>query len=323
MAVVLSDDNVALVRRLSVIAASVTALVALTACGSSHQAGSSVVRVFDPTGRVGTEVTLAGVDRRDIGVLPTIEPGRNTPKGILVHRAAVLWLPFTKSGEATFCRLVGALAQRGAATHDHHEQYAVEIDGHVYQSSGMYTVNYAGGTADYCAPPHGVYVKAGHTTASQLTHRLRVAGILDLRALTPGTSSTAGGQRTLSESAVKAAFARHGFRLRYPGLWEEGGLPRTPHALPLSYVENGGVKFNNGGVKITPGGPYFEVVVFRSAASARSAFTPRVLLYLKYLRQPWAQSSNVDLVATLSIGPNKIGGVVWQRALHVLNTFSR
>jgi hypothetical protein len=299
------------VSRLAVLSAALAALAALTACGSSHQAGPSVLRVFDPTGHVRTQVTLAGIDRRQIGVADDAQQ----------HRA-LLWLPFTKSGEGNFCRLTDALERRGAPTHDHNQKYAVEINGHVYQSSAMYSIDYTYNHPDYCSGgPDGVDVVMVHQTARQATQRLRALGILDVQELKPSASSTvAGGSRTYKASEVKAVFARHGFRLRYPGLWEEGGLPRTAHALPLSYVVSGGAEFKpNGAVKLTAGGPYFEIVIFRSPAAARSILTPRVLLYLRYLHQPWARAANVDLVATSAVRHTH----AWEQALHALKTLGR
>jgi len=138
---------------------------------------------------------------------------------------------------------------------------------------------------------------------------------------TPNASSTvAGGSRIDTASIVKVVFARHGFRLRYPGLWNLRGLPRRPHALPMSYVVNGTAAITkHGAVALTPAGPYFEVVVYPTATTAKEAFTSRWIALFHRARQPWARSSNVDLVALLPIAPNHLSAV-WRRARDALDT---
>jgi hypothetical protein len=101
-----------------VVSASLAALVGAPARGGTS---AEVLRIYDPTGQVKTELTISDIVRssavadRSVGGVPA------------------LIFALTKSGQAKFHVLTRALARRGARLHKH-QVFAIAIDGHVYST---------------------------------------------------------------------------------------------------------------------------------------------------------------------------------------------
>ena len=90
------------------------ALSVATACGSSHGAVSQHgLRVFDPTGKVHSEITLSNVVRRGVRVGGTYRPD-----------VSDLYLPLTAAAKAKCDRLPNAVA--------------LELGGEVYKSDSVF-----------------------------------------------------------------------------------------------------------------------------------------------------------------------------------------
>ena len=109
----------------------------LAAGGASARSDAkTTLRIFDPTGHIPAQVTLAGIVRRRTWVTTFDEP----------RRTGALILKFNKTGESDFCRLTRGLARRGAPLHNHHEVNAFQVNGHIYLRPYV----------DYRAVPNGL-----------------------------------------------------------------------------------------------------------------------------------------------------------------------
>jgi hypothetical protein len=94
--------------------------LAVTAgCGSSHRASASGLRIYDPTGRAGAEVTATDVIRSSVRTGPE---SRGT---------AYLYFALTRRGRQRFRSLTRALARRGTRL-DHFQHFAFAVSGRIY-----------------------------------------------------------------------------------------------------------------------------------------------------------------------------------------------
>jgi hypothetical protein len=125
-------------RPLIYVALALCALV-VAAAASAQSGGRVTLRIYDPTGHSHTQVTLAGIVRRQTHVTHV----GNLPTG-------TLGIVFTKAGRTDFCKLTRALARRGARHHNHHELSAFEVNGHIYARPSI----------DYRVAPNGLCVPA-------------------------------------------------------------------------------------------------------------------------------------------------------------------
>ena len=113
-----------------VVSASVAALVGAPARGGTS---TEVLRIYDPTGQVKTELTISDIVRssaladRSIGGVPA------------------LVFALTKSGQGKLHVLTRGLARRGARLH-RNQVFAIAIDGHVYSTPFI----------DYKVEPDGI-----------------------------------------------------------------------------------------------------------------------------------------------------------------------
>jgi len=132
--------TLSIVKRLALVALPVlTASLALSSVSPAlDRTDQFGFRIYDPTGRVSTEVTGADLVRSSVRAV-------HQPGG-----AATLYLRLTKAGAAKFHSLTRALARRGAQLH-RHQSFAVEIGGHVYARPWV----------DYRADPDGMDGSSG------------------------------------------------------------------------------------------------------------------------------------------------------------------
>ena len=91
-------------------------LVAASACGGSSKDDEFELRIYDPTGKVHTEITTADIVRGSAGLVP------------LENLRATVYFDFTNSGESRFCRLTRSLAHRGRTVRKQ-QSFVVEING--------------------------------------------------------------------------------------------------------------------------------------------------------------------------------------------------
>src|ERR687891_419992 len=90
-----------------------------TGCGGTTESEQFDFRVYDPVGRISTEVTSANIARSS---------ARAVPQG---EGSAIVSVSFTPAGVSKFCRLTRELAQRGAATGER-QQLVVEVNEDVW-----------------------------------------------------------------------------------------------------------------------------------------------------------------------------------------------
>ena len=82
----------------AVLAGAGAVVLATSACGGTKETREVEFRIYDPTGKVDTQITTADIDRSSAGVLP------------LENLRASVYVDFTDSGTSKFCRLSRSLA---------------------------------------------------------------------------------------------------------------------------------------------------------------------------------------------------------------------
>jgi hypothetical protein len=142
------------------------ALVPCAACGAARESqgraasgemGQRVtLRIFDPAGHIPTQVSLAGISRRQTRVTHV----DNLP-------TATLSLVFTKAGRTQFCGLTRALAHRGSLRR-HRQSALLEVNGRVIAHP---YVDYRAFPKGLCVPALSVQMKLA--AARRLAHLLR------------------------------------------------------------------------------------------------------------------------------------------------------
>jgi len=111
--------------------------VAASACGGTSETTDSEFRIYDPTGKVNTQITTADIDRSSAGLLP------------LENVRAAVYVNFTDSGTSKFCRLTRSLAHLGRTLRKP-QSFVVEISGHVRRRP---TIDYVASPNGFCAAP--------------------------------------------------------------------------------------------------------------------------------------------------------------------------
>ena len=91
-------------------------VVAASACGGSSKDDEFELEIYDPTGKVHTEITTAEIVRRSAGLAP------------LENLRATVYVDFTDAGASRFCRLTHSLAH-GGRTVRKQQSFVVEING--------------------------------------------------------------------------------------------------------------------------------------------------------------------------------------------------
>ena len=122
----------------AVLAGAGAVVLATSACGGTNERQESEFRIYDPTGKVDTQITTADIDRSSAGVLP------------LENVRAAVYVNFTDSGKSKFCQLTRSLAHRGRTLRKP-QSFVVEISGRVRRRP----------TIDYVASPNGFCVAPG------------------------------------------------------------------------------------------------------------------------------------------------------------------
>jgi len=112
-------------------------VVVASARGGTSETTESEFRIYDPTGKVATQITTADIDRSSAGVLP------------LENVRAAVYVNFTDSGKSKFCRLTRSLAHRGRTLRKP-QSFVVEISGRERRRP---TIDYEANPNGSCAAP--------------------------------------------------------------------------------------------------------------------------------------------------------------------------
>lgn len=123
------------IRTVAVLAGSL--VVAASACERTSETTESDFRIYDPTGKVDTQITTADIDRSSAGLLP------------LENVRAAVYVDFTDSGTSKFCRLTRSLAHRGRTLRKP-QSFVVEISGRERRRP---TIDYVANPNGFCAAP--------------------------------------------------------------------------------------------------------------------------------------------------------------------------
>jgi hypothetical protein len=122
-------------RTVAVLAGSL--VVAASACGGTNEQQESEFRIYDPTGRVNTQITAADIVRESAGLVQ------------LENVRAMVYVNFKNSGTSTFCRLTRSLAHRGR-TLGKPQSFVVEISGRERRRP---TIDYEANPNGFCFAP--------------------------------------------------------------------------------------------------------------------------------------------------------------------------
>jgi hypothetical protein len=112
-------------------------VLATSACGGTKDTQEVEFRLYDPKGKVDTQITTADIDRSSAGVLP------------LENLRASVYVDFTDSGTSKFCRLTRSLAHRGRTLHKP-QAFVVEVSG---RERKRITIDYVASPNGFCAAP--------------------------------------------------------------------------------------------------------------------------------------------------------------------------
>src|SRR4029450_12364662 len=121
----------------SVVVGAGAVVLTTSACGGTNETQEVDFRIYDPTGKVDTQITTADIDRDSAGLLP------------LENVRAALYVNFTDSGTSKFCRLTRSLAHRGRTLRKT-QSFVVEISGR--EGRGP-TIDYVANPNGFCAAP--------------------------------------------------------------------------------------------------------------------------------------------------------------------------
>jgi hypothetical protein len=121
----------------AVLAGAGAVVLATSACGGTNETQELEFRLYDPKGKVGTQITTADIVRESAGLLP------------LENVRATVYVDFTDSGTSKFCRLTRSLAHRGRTLRKL-QSFAVEIGGRVRKRP---TIDYVANPNGFCAAP--------------------------------------------------------------------------------------------------------------------------------------------------------------------------
>ena len=121
----------------AVLAGAGAVVLATSACGGTKETREVEFRIYDPTGKVDTQITTADIDRSSAGLLP------------LENVRASIYVDFTDSGTSKFCRLTRSLAHRGRTLRKP-QSFVVEISG---RERRRITIDYVASPNGFCAAP--------------------------------------------------------------------------------------------------------------------------------------------------------------------------
>jgi hypothetical protein len=112
-------------------------VLATSACGGTDETQEVEFRIYDPTGKVDTQITTADIDRDSAGLLP------------LENVRAAVYVDFNDSGTSKFCRLTRSLAHRGRTLRKL-QSFVVEISGRKRRRP---TIDYEANPNGFCRAP--------------------------------------------------------------------------------------------------------------------------------------------------------------------------